>query len=329
MITRRPPVFPPPQFPPARLPLFARTPPAVFPSIMGLFGLGLSLRKAGTLGLVPAGLAEAVLGAVSLLFVFAALAYLAKVARRPGVVAEDLRVLPGRAGLAAGSLCILLLAGALVPHAPGLALGLLYAGVAVHLALALWLARLFLTGPDEVRTVNPAWHLHFVGFILTAFAGVPLGQTGLVWASVYVSVPAAVLIFAASAVQFARRIPPAPLRPLMAIHLAPPSVIGLAFVALGQTGMAAVCPVVSAAILAVLVASARWLTGAGFSALWGAFTFPLASAAGIFLAQGGPWVWAGAGVLAAAGGIVPVIAFKVLQLWARGTLAAKTNAATA
>lgn len=329
MTTRRPPVFPPPQFPPARPPLFARTPPAVFPSIMGLFGLGFTLRKAGTLGLLPAAPGEMVLGAVCLLFAFAALAYLAKVARRPGVVAEDLRILPGRAGLAAASLCILLTAGAVTPHAPGLALVLLYAGVAVHLALALWLARLFLTGPEEVRTVNPVWHLHFVGFILTAFAGVPLGQTTLVWASVYVSIPAALMIFAASAVQFARRIPPAPLRPLMAIHLAPPSLVGLAFVALGQAEMAAVCAIVSAVILGVLVASGRWLTEAGFSALWGAFTFPLANAAGIFMAQGGPWVWAGGLVLAAAAGIIPAIAFRVLQLWARGTLAAKTNAATA
>lgn len=329
MTTRRPPVFPPPQFPPARPPLFARTPPAIFPSIMGLFGLGFSLRKAGVLDLLPEGLGEAVLGAVSLLYVFAAFAYLAKIARRPGVVAEDLRVLPGRAGLAAASLCIFLLAGAVVPHAPGLALVLLYTGVAVHLALALTMARLFLTGPEEVRSVTPVWHLHFVGFILTAFAGVPLGQTALVWASVYVSVPAALAIFAASALQFARRIPPAPLRPLMAIHLAPPSLIGLAFVALEQPGMAAICAMVSAVILTVLVASGRWLTAAGFSALWGAFTFPMANAAGIFMAQGGVWTWPGAAVLAAAVGIIPVIAFRVLQLWARGTLAAKTNAATA
>lgn len=329
MTTRRPPVFPPPQFPPARLPLFARMPPAVFPSIMGLFGLGLTLRKAGVAGLVPAGIGEAVLGAVSLLYVFAALAYLAKVARRPGVVAEDLRVLPGRAGIAGASLCIMLLAGAVVPHAPGLALGLLYLGVTVHLALALWLARLFLTGPEEVRAVNPVWHLHFVGFVLTAFAGVPLGQMTLVWGSLLVSVPAAILIFAASAVQFARRIPPAPLRPLMAIHLAPPSLIGLALWGVGQTGMAMICAVVSAVILIMLLASARWLTGAGFSALWGAFTFPLANAASIFMVQGGSWVWAGTAVLVAAAVVIPAIAFKVLQLWARGTLAARTNAATA
>ncbi|HSF64962.1 MAG TPA: tellurium resistance protein, partial [Paracoccaceae bacterium] len=272
---------------------------------------------------------EAVLGAVSLLYVFAATAFLAKIARRPGVLFEELRILPGRAGVAAASLCILLLAGAVVPHAPGLALGLLYAGVAVHVALAITLARLFLTGPEEVRTVNPAWHLHFVGLILTFFAGVPLGQTGLVWASVVVSIPAALLILTASAVQFARRIPPAPLRPLMAIHLAPPSLIGLAFVALGHPVPGLICACMSAVVLVVLLGSARWLTAAGFSALWGAFTFPMANAAGIFLMQGGVWVWAGAAVLVAAAMVIPAIAFKVLQLWARGTLAAKTNAATA
>lgn len=50
----RPRVFPPPQFPPMRVPLFSRMPPAIFPSIMGLLGLGLALRR----GLVALDLPE-------------------------------------------------------------------------------------------------------------------------------------------------------------------------------------------------------------------------------------------------------------------------------
>ena len=42
---KRPPIFPPPQFPPLKLRAFQRMPPAVFPAIMGLFGLGLALRR--------------------------------------------------------------------------------------------------------------------------------------------------------------------------------------------------------------------------------------------------------------------------------------------
>jgi tellurite resistance protein len=64
---------------------------------------------------------DVVLGAVTLLWAFAAAGYLAKAARRPGVVAEDLRGLPGRAGLAAASLGALLAAAALAPLASGVA----------------------------------------------------------------------------------------------------------------------------------------------------------------------------------------------------------------
>ena len=93
----RPKMYPPPEFPPKKSKMFARTPPAAFPVILGLLGLGLALRR----GLAEAGWPEAVadmiLGMAVLLWVFAIVAYGVKVFRRPGVVTEDMRVLPGRA----------------------------------------------------------------------------------------------------------------------------------------------------------------------------------------------------------------------------------------
>ena len=54
-ISARPKRFPPPEFPPRRPKLFARTPPAVFPSILGLLGLAGAVRlMLGRLGLGPA-----------------------------------------------------------------------------------------------------------------------------------------------------------------------------------------------------------------------------------------------------------------------------------
>ena len=41
----RPKAFPPPEFPPHRAKLFAKMPPAVFPVLLGLLGLGLALRR--------------------------------------------------------------------------------------------------------------------------------------------------------------------------------------------------------------------------------------------------------------------------------------------
>ena len=307
--------------------LFRRTPPAIFPPVMGLFGLGLAWRR-GTeaVGLLP-GLAEALLGAVTLLYLFALLAYLAKVARRPGVVAEDLRILPGRAGLTAANLSGMLLAAALVPYAPGLALGVLIAALVAHVLLGLTLLRLFLTGPEEARVITPVWHLTYVGYIIAPLSLIPLGYAGLAQGILYATIPVAAAIWAVSLYQIATRIPPAPLRPLLAIHLAPASLFATVAAMLGLGGLATGFLALALAILLVLLAAGVWLTQSGFSALWGAFTFPIAACASALLVNG--WQVAGLLVLAAATGIVVTIAVKVMQAWAKGGLAVKTNAAQA
>ncbi|OYX23891.1 MAG: hypothetical protein B7Z10_10315, partial [Rhodobacterales bacterium 32-66-7] len=93
--------FPPPEFPPRKAARFARTPPVIFPPILGALALAgavrLSLDRLGW----DRGPGELLAGLALALWAFAAFAYLAKLVRRPRVVVEDLRVLPGRAGLAA------------------------------------------------------------------------------------------------------------------------------------------------------------------------------------------------------------------------------------
>jgi len=325
----RPPIFPPPQFPPVKLRMFQRMPPAVFPAIMGLFGLGLALRRAATAQLVPAALAEVVLGAVSLIWAFAALGYLVKMAQRRGVLLEDLAVLPGRTGLAAMSLCVFLLAAVVLPYAPEVARAMMFAGLILHAGLALMILWWHRTVAPEARAVTPAWHLHFVGFIIAGVTAVPLGYDGFGQILLYLSLAVAVLIYAASLRQLIGRIPPAPLRPLLAIHLAPPSLLGLVAALLGYGVLAQSFAVFGALVLVALLVAARWITAAGFSALWGAFCFPLAAYGSLLIVLDGVWIWPGVAVLMATLAIVPLIAIKVFQGWTRGTLAAKTNAATA
>ena len=312
--------------------LWRQTPPAIFPPIMGLFGLGLAWRQGLAAFGLPQGLAEALLGAVTLLFLFALVAWLAKPLRRVSVVAEELRILPGRAGLAAGSLCLMLLAAVLVPYAPGAARGLGFLALAVHAGLAVLLVRVLLAGPEEGRVVTPVFHLTFVGFILWPLSAVPLGIEGAARAVLWATMPVAGAIWAISLWQIITRIPPAPLRPLLAIHLAPASLFSIVATALGMTGLAEFWAFAGGAILLALVATGGWLTASGFSALWGALTFPLAAYATALLALGrasGDQTVAlgGALVLMAATLIVPAIAVQVLRLWARGTLAQATNAA--
>jgi tellurite resistance protein len=127
--------------------------------------------------------------------------------------------------------------------------------------------------------------------------------------------------------QLALRPPPPPLRPILAIHLAPASLLGLVAAGLGWGAMAQGFAALGGAILLALLAAARWLTAAGFSALWAAFTFPLAAWAALALAVG--WTWAGGAALLLGCAVVPWIALRVLRIWPDGTLAARTGAAAA
>lgn len=314
--------------------IWSRTPPALFTPIFGLFGLGIAWRRAVDAWAAPFAVSEVVFGAVSLLYLFVLAAYLTKVARRPGVVVEDLRVLPGRAGLAAMSMSAMLMAAGLIPLSEALAAAVLVVALIVHALLLALVVRGLITGRAESRSVTPVWHLTFVGFIIAPIAAVPLGWTTLSTVILWVTLAMAVIIWGASAVQFARRDVPAPLRPLLAIHVAPASVLGSVALLLGHDMLAFGLGLFAAAMVALLVARVLWLTEAGFSPLWGAFTFPAAAFAALMLLLGAAGMgeafrYLGALVLVLASMGSPVVMWKVIQLWAKGMLAVKTNAAQA
>ncbi|MCL1627530.1 tellurium resistance protein [Roseibaca sp. V10] len=309
-----------------------RTPPALFQPIMGLFGLGLGWRAAaGAFGVTPA-IGDLILGATSILFLYTFAAYLAKPLRRPATFMEDLRVLPGRAGLSAASLCLMLFAVVLAPYASGLATGLTLLAFAVHVGLVVAITLAILRGPEEGRVVTPVFHLSYVGFIIGGLAANALGYPEIArWLLWSMLLPAG-LIWGASARQLLTRVPPAPLRPLLAIHLAPASLFTMVAAGAGLQAPAYAFSALAAAILIALVVSARWLVTAGFSPLWGAFTFPLAAFASalVTLSQGqGAMSGIGGIALVAATLVVPWVAYRVFKLWPGGKLAAKTNAAEA
>lgn len=325
----RPKMYPPPQFPPHRPARFARTPPAIFPVLMGFLGLALALRAGfGSLGW-PMAMPDLVAGLALAAWAFGAFAYAAKLARRPGVLWDDLKVMPARAGLAAATVGGMAAAAVLVPFAPGAAAVLLGLALVLHAGVALAVVRVLLAGPPEGRVVNPGWHLVFAGFVVGAQSAALLGWQGLALAIFWPTVVVALAIWAASAALLPRNPPPAPLRPMLAIHLAPACLFTSVAVLTGQPAMAMLFATVSVAVFAGLVLSARWILAAGFSPLWGALTFPLTALAVALMRMGGAWAGFGLGVVVLAAVVVPAIGWGVLRLWPKGTLAEKTNAAEA
>jgi tellurite resistance protein len=305
-------------------------PPAIFPSFLGLFGLGLGWRRAAEIFAVPGWIGEVVLWATLALYLIGALSYMAKTLARPGVVAQDMGSVPGRAGVGAISLGLLLVAVMVQPVSTGLALVLLGMGLVGHAVLAVMAIRIILSLPSEQRHVMPSWHLAFVAFIVGPISAVPLGLTSLSYAILWLTVGLSVLIYVTS-VKHISATPP-PLRPLMAIHLAPFSLFTTVASALGHPRLAMVFALFATLILIALVLRQKWLRQGGFTPLWSAFTFPLAAYSIALLNLGGQSTViaaAGFGVLVVASALIPLIVIRVLRLWASGKLAMATKAAVA
>lgn len=313
--------------------LWRRMPPAIFPPLLGFLGLGLVWRHAPD-ALAPfRPLGEVLLGGGSGLLAVSLAAYGAKAIARPGVLGEELRVLPGRVGLAALTMTLMVAASALTPYGP-FALPLLAAGLGLHGLIAVIMLWRLLTGPAEARSLTPADHLVFVGGIAGTVATIPLGLDGLTALLLWTGIAFSGVVYAVCARQMLHRPTPAPLRPLLTIHLSPVSLAGSAALVLGHQGLAAALAVAALAMAAALALRLRWLCAAGFSPFWGAFTFPLVAFTAFMMLMAErtmPGFFGGVAIagLLFASLLIPVVLARVLRLWLRGTLAVTTNAVAA
>lgn len=327
--------FPPPPELPPRVARFRRVPPAIFPAVLGLLGLVMAWRHAvRVFGLDPA-LVDMAAGMVTLLFLGCATAYAVKVALRPGVIVEDSRTLPGRTGVAALAVCTLVQAALLAGRSDELATIFLVLGTVGLLVLALLVLPKRLRGTDTAGPLTPAMHLVFVGFVLIPAAATPLdiAQEALHWVLSYCTLSALIVTTLTIRPLLTGDATP-PLRPLQTIHLAPPAFLASGSVLIGMPDVAAYALAWAFLVAALLLVRVRWLTEGDFSGFWSAFTFPVTGFAGALLVvseahNSDALRIAGGIVLVAATLYIPLIAVRVLKLWASGTLAAKTNAAIA
>lgn len=308
-------------------------PPAVFPPLLGVIGLGLLWRIVPEPLTPLRPLAEGLLGMGSGLLVLVSALYVLKVLARPGVLADEIATLPGRAGLAAAAMAVMLAGAVVLPYRPAAALPLLALGLGLHGVLALACLWRLARGPAEARRISPADHLVFVGGIAGTIVSAPLGLDGLTALLLWTGLASSGLIYLLSLRQLVRARVPAPLRPLLAIHLSPVSLAGSAALALGHAGLGQGLALAALLMAGLMLLRLPWLCAAGFSPFWGSFTFPLVAFAALMLRAAGAedTLLRGAGLAAVAFAsvTVPVIAARVLRLWLRGSLAVATNAATA
>lgn len=317
-----------------RASFWRRTPPALFPSTLGAIGLSLGWRSAAEVLGAPLVIADALLVASGGVFCFILISYVAKLSVRPAIVFDDLSPAPGRAAVSAGSMCLMVLAAGVLRATgeTGLAERLWFLGLGLHIVYMFCVIKVLAGLPAAERQVTPVLFLPFVGYIVSPFAGPALGYYDLsYWIFMYTLFGGALILALAMPRYFIG--PTAPLaRPAAAIALAPLSVGALSADALDLTLLAAVFCWANLPVAALLLARIRWLTAGGISPLWGAFTFPSASFAGLCVLSagyfGGWWIGLAWVSLAAATFIVISIWLYTLLAWSRGELAPATNATT-
>ncbi len=317
----------------SRQPLWRSTPPAIFPVILGLVGLAHAWRGIGQSFGLPAGFGDILLGTTVALLAFFTLSYAAKLIARPGVLMDDLKSPPGRAGLSAISMSFIVLSVGLLPFGE-VARYVWWFGIILHAVIVVFMVKAIAKAPPEARSVTPFQLLPFVGLSTTPLAGVALGYVLLSQIFTYISLAAFAVILFQLAGKFIRTRPPEPLRPPYAIILAPLSLFGMAFGQFGPEAAFVGFYIASWVGALALLVFAKWITKAGFTPMWGSFTFPLATFTNINIMA----MAKGYGVVATtgtiAGGLIATaliffIAYKALKMWMGRQLAQKTGAAVA
>ncbi len=306
----------------------AHLPLPLFAAPMGVGGLGLAWREAEpTLG-APSAIGETLLALAIALWIAIAALHLIRLLRHPEAFAADLHHPVRSAFAGAITIGLMIVAAALIPHAPGIAAVVWVVAVAGHLGIAAWTVRDLLIAPREPAALTPPLLIPLVGNILAPVFGVRLGFEAASW-----------LLFGLGALLWAMLQPllllrlmtgpalPPKLRPTLAILLAPPAVGSLALAGLtGGFGPAALSVLGLAIFLAgVLALLARDLVRLPFALSAWAWTFPLAAFCVAIQAAAhahpAPWqpplLW---GALVVASAVVGLVSLRTLRLAAAGEL---------
>lgn len=247
---------------------------------MGIGGLGLAWREAARLLGAPGLIGEAILALTAALWLLIAVLHGVRALRHPAALTGDLRH-PVRAGFAGAiSIGLMIVAGGLIPYAPGFATLVWLGAVAFHLLVGVWTVRGLLQSPREAAVLVPPLLIPLVGNIVAPIFGVRLGFEALSWmlyglgALLWVMIQPLILgrLIHGPAL-------PLPLRPTLAILLAPPSVGAVALSVLTGGEGPLVLAVLGLAVLValVLLSLAGEIARCPFGLPWWGLTFPSAA----------------------------------------------------
>lgn len=312
-------------------PLWRSTPPAIFPICLGLLGLGLGWRNAADVLPVAHEIGDVLLGLGCAYYLFFLASYLCKLAARPSVLMEDAANPPARAGIAAATMSMMLLAAALLPF--GISVPYIWwAGVVGQIgASAIGCYAIWCESPD-IRQFSTFQYLTFVGPVVGPIAGIRLGYVTESLLLTLAALVAYVIITVGFTVQTYHKRPPLHLRPSLAILLAPLCLFatssGLLGIDWAFTGFYWAANVVAAGLILLT----PWMIKGGWSPIWASFTFPIAAFLqvqvmavikfGGVLAQSGVYA-----VMAIGTPVILAIAYRATMSWVTGELSEKSGAA--
>lgn len=308
--------------PAAEAPSLAHLPLPLLVLPMGLGGVGLAWRQAAeTLG-APALIGEALLLLTALVWLLVVGLQGLRALRHPEALRAETRHPVRAAFMAAPTIGLMIISAALWPYAHGLGATLWAVAVALHLLLAMILLRRVLGGRADAAMLAPPLLIPFVGNILAPVFGVRMGFVDASWMMFGVGFLLWLMVAPLLLHRLIAGPPlPPPLKPSLAILLAPPAVAALALAQLQGAQGGVVLALVGVALLvaAVLVSLAGDFAKVPFSLGWWGFTFPSAAFAVMLMAEGFPaalgWL-----ALVASSGITGWVAWRTLGLARNGAL---------
>ncbi len=265
---------------PAPTSFIASLPLPLFASVMGLSGLALVWHAMETRWEFAALVSPALTVTAGLIFVILVPAYALKALRHRDQVMAELRH-PIRINfLPAISINLILLGILSRPWLEGLSNLLWLSGAGLQLALTVLIVSVWFNSERPPNSLNPAWFIPAVGNVLVPMAAIPAGYELTAW--FFFSTGMFFWVILGTVVFYRLIIGDAlepPMRPTLAILLAPPAVAFLAWLQLSGNDPGAGLMFYFIALLTflLLLPQIPGFLKLPFFPSWWAYTFPLAA----------------------------------------------------